>query len=73
MLPVHREPPHPPCKTLSQALRRLQDTKPRLLRQLRPAELEALIERMLDIDPTRRPALPLTVMSALTPFADHVG
>lgn len=65
------EPPHPPGKTLSQALRQLQDTRPRRLRELRPdapPQLEALIERMLDADPTRRPALPLTVMNALLPF-----
>jgi len=30
-----------------------------------------LIDRMLDPDPPRRPALPLTVMNALLPFANQ--
>jgi hypothetical protein len=52
----------------------LQETRPRRLRRLRPdapPELDALIDRMLDPDPPRRPALALTVMNALLPFANQ--
>jgi hypothetical protein len=68
------EPPFPEVRSLSEALRMLQETRPRHLRQLRPdapRELDALIDRMLDPDPPRRPALPLTVMNALLPFASQ--
>jgi serine/threonine-protein kinase len=65
------EYPHPPSRSVAEALRRLQTTRPRRLRTLRPSaprELEALLERMMDHDPGRRPALPLTVINALLPF-----
>jgi serine/threonine protein kinase len=65
------EYPHPPSRSVAEALRRLQTTRPRRLRILRPSapkELETLLERMLDPDPTRRPALPLTIIHALLPF-----
>jgi serine/threonine protein kinase len=68
------EPPYPEVRSLSEALRMLQETRPRHLRQLRPdapRDLDALIDRMLDPDPPRRPALPLTVMNALLPFASQ--
>src|SRR5262249_22505581 len=65
------QPPYPPAGSIGEALRALQREPPRKLRELRPdapAELEALIDRMLDRDPTRRPAMPLAVMTALLPF-----
>jgi serine/threonine protein kinase len=70
------EPPYPEVRSLSEALRMLQETRPRRLRQLRtdtPPELDLLIDRMLDPDPPRRPALPLTVMNALLPFASQAA
>jgi response regulator RpfG family c-di-GMP phosphodiesterase/serine/threonine protein kinase len=66
------EPPYPPARTMAAALRALQQECPRRLRALRPdapVELETLIERMLERDPTQRPALPLTVLNALAAFA----
>jgi response regulator RpfG family c-di-GMP phosphodiesterase/tRNA A-37 threonylcarbamoyl transferase component Bud32 len=66
------EPPYPPTRVLSKALRALQEEPPRPLRALRPdapPELEALVSRMVARDPAQRPALPLTVMNALAPFA----
>ncbi len=68
------EPPYPEVRSLSEALRMLQESRPRHLRQLRPdipPELDTLIARMLDPDPPRRPALPLTVMNALLPFTNQ--
>ena len=68
------EPPYPEVRSLSEALRMLQESRPRRLRQLRPdapPDLDALVDRMLDPDPPRRPALPLTVMNALLPFASQ--
>jgi response regulator RpfG family c-di-GMP phosphodiesterase len=65
------EPPFPAARSVGEALRNLQNGKPRRLRSLRldaPEELDALIDRMLNKDPTRRPALPITVMNALLPF-----
>ncbi len=70
------EPRYPEVRSLSEALRMLQETRPRKLRQLRPdvpPELDLLVERMLDPDPPRRPALPLTVMNALLPFANQTA
>ena len=66
------EPPYPRGRTLAESLRLLQHTQPRRLRDVMPGapeELDALIARMLHRDPMRRPALPLTVMNALLPFA----
>ncbi len=68
------EPPYPEVRSLSEALRMLQETRPRHLRQLRPdapTDLDVLVDRMLDPDPPRRPALPLTVVNALLPFASQ--
>jgi response regulator RpfG family c-di-GMP phosphodiesterase len=70
------EPPYPPARSLAEALRVLQTQKPRRLRALRPdvpQELDDLVDRMLDRDPQRRPALPITVMNALLPFARLPG
>src|SRR5262249_55001315 len=66
------EPPYPSQRVASRALRALQNDPPRRLRSLRPdapAQLDALGDRLLARDPAARPALPLTVMNALTPFA----
>jgi response regulator RpfG family c-di-GMP phosphodiesterase len=66
------EPPYPMTRVVSKALRALQQEPPRRLRTLRPdapPELEALLDRMLARDPAQRPAMPLTVMNALAPFA----
>src|SRR5207249_1545238 len=65
-------PPYPPGRTMAAALRALQHKRPRPLRTFcpeAPAELEALIGRMLERDPSQRPRIPLAVMNALTPFA----
>jgi putative two-component system response regulator len=56
---------------MSSALKALQQHEPRRLRDLRPdvpEELEALVSRMLDRNPARRPVLPVAVAQALTPF-----
>jgi eukaryotic-like serine/threonine-protein kinase len=64
------EPPYPRVKGVAQALRNLQETRPRRLRALcphAPEELDTLIDQMLDRDPTRRPTLALAVMKAIEP------
>jgi response regulator RpfG family c-di-GMP phosphodiesterase len=64
--------PYPEERSLAKALRALQCNRPRRLRALRqdaPEELDALVDRMLARDPAQRPALPVTVMNALTRFA----
>jgi response regulator RpfG family c-di-GMP phosphodiesterase len=66
------EPPYPVNRIIGKALRALQQEPPRRLRELlpgAPAELEALLERLLARDPAQRPPMPLTVMNALAPFA----
>jgi response regulator RpfG family c-di-GMP phosphodiesterase len=65
------EPPYPVVRHIGTALRALQEKEPRRLCDLRPdvpAELDRLIAQMLDRNPTRRPATPLAIMNALTPF-----
>jgi response regulator RpfG family c-di-GMP phosphodiesterase len=65
------ELPFPPARSIAEALRMLQRDRPRRLRALRsdvPEELDALVDRMLDRDPNRRPALPIAVMNALLPL-----
>jgi response regulator RpfG family c-di-GMP phosphodiesterase len=60
--------PYPPTRSVAQALRLLQNGRPRQLRELRPEappELEDLIDRMLDRDPARRPDMPIKVMNSL--------
>ncbi len=62
------ELPYPPKRSIAEALRALQQERPRRLRAVRsevPAELEALVDRMLDRDPRQRPAMPVAVMNAL--------
>jgi serine/threonine protein kinase len=65
------EPPYPRKRSIKEALALLQNDRPRPLRHLRPeapAELEAVIDRLLERDPMRRPALPLMVQRYLAPF-----
>ena len=65
------EPPYPIVRKLGTALRALQEQEPRRLLTLRPEapdELDRLLAQMMDRNPRRRPATPLAVMNALTPF-----
>ena len=65
------EPPYLRQTRLSDAIVTLQREPPRQARQLRPeipAELETVVQSLLERDPTRRPALPLTVSRSLLPF-----
>jgi serine/threonine protein kinase len=67
------EPPYPRVKKLSDALTALRQDPPRaasILRTEVPPELETILQSLLDRDPTRRPALPLTVARALLPFTN---
>lgn len=62
------EGPYPPQPHIGQALRQLQCQEPRRLRDLRPdipTELEALVARLLDRDPAKRPRSALAVANAL--------
>jgi len=43
----------------------------RSLRPDAPAELEAVLDRLVDRNPTRRPAMPLAVKRHLQPFASE--
>jgi response regulator RpfG family c-di-GMP phosphodiesterase len=66
--------PYPPARSVAEALRMLQGGRPRRLRELRsqaPEKLDDLVDRMLDRDPGRRPAMALTVMNALLPFTNE--
>jgi response regulator RpfG family c-di-GMP phosphodiesterase/serine/threonine protein kinase len=70
------ELPYPRARSIAEALRMLQRDRPRQLRALRPEvpeELEVLVDRMLDRDPNRRPALPIAVMNALLPHSSVVS
>lgn len=65
------ELPFPKAKSLASALRALQLERPRRLSKLRPdvpQELDDLVDRMLDPDPSRRPTMPITIVNALAPF-----
>jgi serine/threonine protein kinase len=67
------ESPYPVALTLADSLRQLQHTPARRLRTLRPdapSELEAVLTRMLERDPLRRPPMALAVMKALQPFLE---
>src|SRR5581483_8421163 len=67
--------PHAEQPTVVSALQALQDEPAIKLRDFRPespAELEQLVEQMLDRDPAKRPTSPLAVMKALTPFASSI-
>jgi response regulator RpfG family c-di-GMP phosphodiesterase len=62
------EGPYPYQPHIGKALRQLQSDEPRRLRELRgdvPPELDDLMARLLDRDPTRRPASALAVANAL--------
>jgi response regulator RpfG family c-di-GMP phosphodiesterase/tRNA A-37 threonylcarbamoyl transferase component Bud32 len=66
------EPPYPVTRSVGAALRMIQQDAPRRVKQLRgdvPSELDEWVARMLARDPRARPAMPLTVMNALAPFA----
>jgi response regulator RpfG family c-di-GMP phosphodiesterase/tRNA A-37 threonylcarbamoyl transferase component Bud32 len=66
-------PPYPPVGSISAALRQLQREPPRRVRDLRPevpAELDALVERLLERNPALRPPRPIAVARALEPFLD---
>jgi response regulator RpfG family c-di-GMP phosphodiesterase len=63
--------PFPADDNLAKLLRTLQNDRPRRLREFRPdapEELERLIDRMLERDPQRRPAMPITVMNELVRY-----
>lgn len=65
------EPPYPVVRYVGAALRSLQQQHPRRLCELRPdvpPQLDRLIAQMMERNPARRPATPLAVMNALTPF-----
>ncbi len=65
------EAPHDFTPTVGAAIRALQRERPRRLRDLRadvPEELDELVARLLDRNPAVRPALPVAVAHALTPF-----
>jgi len=65
-------PPYPSATNLRASLRQLQTDPPRRLRQFRPEapeQLDAILTRLLDRDPLRRPPMALNVMRLLEPFA----
>jgi response regulator RpfG family c-di-GMP phosphodiesterase/serine/threonine protein kinase len=65
------EPPYPIVRNVGTALRAIQEKEPRRLRELRPdapPELDRLIAQMMERNPSRRPAAPLAIRNALTPF-----
>jgi serine/threonine protein kinase len=66
------EPPYPVATSVTAALEQLQYKPARRLRDLRPdapVELDAVLARLLDRDPMRRPPVALSVMKYLEPFA----
>jgi serine/threonine protein kinase len=66
------QPVYPRVKSLMAAMKQIQENPPQRLRSLRPdapPELEAVLLRLLDRDPTRRPPMALNVMKYLEPFA----
>ncbi len=63
--------PYPPTASFKEALEQLQQNSPRRLRALRPdapPELEAILVRLLERDPMRRPSMAHIVMKQLQPF-----
>lgn len=65
------EPPYAQVRSVNEALKQLQHASPRKLRQLRPdapPNLEALMDRLLERDPMRRPSMPIAVARYLQPF-----
>jgi response regulator RpfG family c-di-GMP phosphodiesterase/tRNA A-37 threonylcarbamoyl transferase component Bud32 len=70
------ELPYPTKRSIAEALRALQQERPRRLKALRPdvpPELDQLVDRMLERDPRQRPAMPVVVMNALHRFAAPVA
>src|SRR5262249_50869309 len=68
--------PYPRARSIAEALRMLQSKPPRRVREFRPEvpeELDALIDRMMAREPTRRPKMPVTVMTALLPYCGSAG
>jgi serine/threonine protein kinase len=66
------KPLYPCAPTIMASVKQLQETPPQRLRTFRPdapPELEALLARMLERDPLRRPPLALNVAKSLEPFA----
>ena len=66
------EGPYPFHEHIGQALRVLQQQEPRRLRELRPdvpPALDDLVARMLQRNPSHRPASALAVVNAIAPFA----
>lgn len=71
---ISGETPYPRLKRLKEAVKQLQSNRPRRLRSVLPGaprQLDDLLEKIMDPEPTRRPALPLTVMNALEQFTPH--
>lgn len=63
--------PYPDNQSLAESLKTLQEIPPRRLRDLRPdipAELDRLVQSMLERNPACRPVSALAVMNALSPF-----
>lgn len=63
--------PYPRVRYVGAALRALQQQEPRRLRDLcpdAPEALDKLLAQMMYRNPVQRPATPLAVMNALTPF-----
>jgi len=68
--------PFPVTQSLVDMMRNLQNGRPRRMREFRPEipqELDELVNRMMARDPDQRPALPITVMNALSKFASPSG
>lgn len=67
------EPVYPRVRSLLAAMKQIQENPPRRLRSLlpeAPVKLEAVLLRLLDRDPTRRPPTALNVTKSLEPFAN---
>jgi response regulator RpfG family c-di-GMP phosphodiesterase/tRNA A-37 threonylcarbamoyl transferase component Bud32 len=68
------EAPYPYRSSTAQSIRMLQQEQPRRLQMLRadvPEELDELVAKMLDRNPTRRPSSPLAVINALHSFGSQ--
>ena len=67
------KPVFPRVPSLMAAMKQIQEDSPQRLRSLQPdapPELEAVLLRLLDRDPTRRPPMAVNVIKCLEPFAD---
>src|SRR5205823_4901242 len=66
------QPPYPPARSLRDGLERIKNEPPRRLRSLRPKaprELENVMDRLLERNPARRPAMAVAVAKLLQPFS----